>query len=367
MTEKGTDTPEKKSNWQLSVAGAGYVVGDMAMATAAHLRGDPDVFKGALIWLAGGLAAARYGHPSPERQLQMTADKLTHYLAAQGVAIPNDQRTQNVLLRKPSFLDRCEAFFYEHPSEMLNTFYAIGAGYLVKDGLKDIRTGGKKIIPRFTQGFNLEGILGAMNGISKELWMGGLIGAGAVAGLVIKEKPDAREKAEHGNWFDKAVAAIEEKPLRLTAALYGANNIFTCLRFLEDRHHSANYGTLKPHWFSGATAATYILSNAALATVSRDRDGAQGLAPSAIATLEDAAARVIAAQSPEAQAHLLKGTAELLAKQKNIRMDADDIAQALADRIALLTKERLQAGVEQAKWTQREEARLQSADVAHGR
>ena len=239
------DATENTPGWKdkaLKFAGYGYSAGDLAMAAAAKLRGEKNVMGGALIWLAGGVAAARYGHPSPEAQVQLLSRRLEEYLQTQGIVIPDDVREQHQLLRKPGFYEQCQEFLYKHPSEMLNAAYGIGAMLLLKDGASELMRHEKKLFPVFTNGFAKESILGAANGISKNFWMGTLIGGGALAGIAVKENPDARKKAAHGNMFQKAAAYIEEKPLRITGTLYGLNNIFTVLKAVEDHGRFAGAG-----------------------------------------------------------------------------------------------------------------------------
>jgi hypothetical protein len=213
---------------------------------------------------------------------------------------------------------------------MLNAAYAIGAGFLLKDGFKELSTHQKTLWPKFTQGFSLDGMLHASRGISKNLWMGALVGGGAVSGLLIKEDPDAKKHAAHGNIFQRAAAYIKEKPLRLTGTLYGANNIFTVLKAYEDYANRGLYsGAVKPHVFSGTTAATYIISNILLTTVSRDQASAKQMPAEQLLQLEDAAARMIAAQPEEKRHALIMDVSHFLSKEKGAGLNAAKIEDQL--------------------------------------
>ena len=368
MTDTTTDTPEKTGkSWRdkaLQVAGAGYSVGDVAMGAAGILRGKDsiDVVKGSLIWLAGGLAAAKYGHPDPHKQLEIFSQKFEQHLKTQGVTIPDDVRAQNALLKKPTFLQKCESFLYQHPSEMLNLAYAIGSAFVLKTGIQEVRAG-KDIFPKLSKGFTAE----AIANMSNSFWIGGLVGSGALAGLLIKEDPEAMKKAEHGNTLEKMAAYIKEKPLRLTGTLYGLNNIFTVMQARDDYKKRADFkSALKPHHFSTATAATYIMSNVLLTSASRDQN-ASGFSGESMAKLEEMAAQIIAAEPAAKQKELLADVSTYLASQKGITLKAPEIAQALAERISTLTQERLQPAVEQAKWAAREASRAQDATVENSR
>lgn len=335
-----TDKQDQASNWKdktLKLAGYGYSVGDLSMAAAAKLRGEPNVMTGALIWLAGGMAAARYGNPDAHAQLQLLSQRFEEHLQQQGVTIPDDVRAQNALLAKPGFLEQCQQFLYKHPSEMLNAAYGIGAALLLKDGFRELAAQEKKLIPVFTDGLKRESVLGAVNGMSKNFWMGALIGGGALSGLLIKEDADARKKAEHGNMLDKAVAYVQEKPLRVTGTLYGLNNIFAVLKAVEDHKlYGKMAGNLKPHYFSSMTAATYILSNILLTTVSRDHSASKKLDGASLTPLQDAAARVIAAQPEEKRQALIADMAEYLGSQKEVGMSKEQLVASLNTQLASL-------------------------------
>jgi hypothetical protein len=363
-----TDTQDHTPSWKdktLKLAGYGYSVGDLSMAAAAKLRsgGDANVFSGALIWLAGGIAAAVYGNPDPRTQLQLLSHRFEAHLQQQGITIPQDVRAQHALLNKPGFLGQCQEFLYKHPSEMLNAAYGIGAALLLKDGFRELAAGDKKLIPVFKEGLKRESVLGAVNGMSKNFWMGALIGGGALSGLLIKEDADARKKAEHGNMLDKAVAYVQEKPLRVTGTLYGLNNVFAVLKAVEDySHRGLTKGVMKPYHFSGLTAGSYILSNILLTTVSRDHATAKKLDSSALTPLQDAAARVIAAQPQEKREALIADMAEYLGNQKEVGMSKEQLVASLNAQLAKLPEMPLHT--KPVSWAGRVTARTnQHADI----
>jgi len=333
------ETDEKKPGIKgnaLKIAGAGYSIGDLTMAQAAKLRGEKGVLNGAAIWLAGGLAAARYGNPNPDKQMEIFASKLEVHLKEQGVEIPDDVRARDALLQKPGFIRQCENFLYQHPSELLNAAYAIGAAFLLKDGIKDLNAG-KKLLPKFENGFGAKAVVESVNGISKNFWMGALVGGGALSGLFIKEDPHAREHAKDKGVLARMGAYIQEKPLRLTGTLYGANNIFTVLKTVEDYSNRGLYsGAFKPHHFSGTTAGTYILSNILLSTVSRDSTS-KSFTPEQLGKLEQAAAEIIAAQPDEKRHPLVKQVADYMAHQKGVNQTPEALELEIHNRVHALT------------------------------
>lgn len=344
--EATTTTNEPKKDDKpiaLKLSGAGYILGDVGGYVASHARSDPHGKWGYATWLAGGLIAALYGNPSKETQLELTAHKLQNHLQDRGIAIPKDAREQNTLLKKPHFLSSVTDFLHEHPSEMLNAMFAIGAGMLIKGGWKARAT--KDFWPSLPKSLTSEELTAFASRTNVDFWMGTLVGAGALSGLLIKENPAAREEAKDGSVLDKTLAYIKEKPLRLTSLLYGTNNIFTVLRAVSDYHRRDSYAGvigIKPHYFSGAMAASYIVSNMLLHSVSRDQTKG-GYDASELARLEEMAATVIASQSAEKQQQALQDVSAFLATQKNIGLQAPQIAEHLANRIAEKSKAHLLA------------------------
>ena len=178
----------------LKTAGFSYLGGDAAMLSAGYARGNPATIGGAASWLAGGIFAARYGNPDHQKQLQIEAAKLDAYLASHGITIPDDVRAQSALLAQKSTWEKIEQFLYQHPSEMLNGMYGVGAAMLLNDGIKELRAGAKHIVP---EAYTLE----KLHTVSSNFWIGAIVLAGALSGILIKEDPEAQKKAEHGNIF----------------------------------------------------------------------------------------------------------------------------------------------------------------------
>lgn len=341
---KTNEQKQEETSIALKLSGAGYMLGDIGGIAASYARGAPDSLKGYAVWFAGGLAAAAFGNPSQQQQLEITAHKLQNYLQDRGVVLPQTTRDQHALLAKPGFLSPVMDFLREHPSEMLNTMFGIGAGFLLKDGLSN--KGAKKIFPSLPKSFSASELSQFTGRTNNMFWMGTSIGAGALSGLLIKENPAAREEAKNGSFTDKILAYFQEKPLRLSSTLYAANNVFAVLQAASDYHHRGSYKGLvgmKPHIYSGALAGTYVLSNLLLHTVSRDQSAKGGYDGAAMMQLEEAAATIIASQPPEKQQQVLQDVSAFLATQKAVNLQAPQIAQQLAARIVEKSKARLLA------------------------
>lgn len=330
---------EKKSGWRqktLKAAGYGYMTADiLGVGTSLTRTGAGGSATGFAIWFAGGVAAARYGNPKPDKQLQLQALKIEQLMRKHGIEIPEDVRQHNTLLKKRSYLQKCEDFIYQHPSEVLNTMFGIGAIGMLKTGWA--KRGKHDLLPK---SFKLDSFkLSELEKLNSDLGIGICVLAGALSGLLIKEDPEAKKKAEHGTLLDKAVAFIREKPLRLTGFFYALNNAYAAIGFLGDRKRSAPHkGPIHPKFLSGPMASIYILSNVMMMLSSRDQTSETGFSPEAITKLEDTAARIIAAQPSGKQQALITDVANHLVKQKGVSRSADVLEQEINDRVYALTK-----------------------------
>lgn len=333
----------------LRLGGFSYLIGDIAMFFAATVRNGFD--KGKLMasvsWFVGGAAAAFYGNPDEAKQLEIQAGKLEEFFKRCGISIPDDARNHNVLLKRKNLQGHVEQFLHENPSQVLNAGYAIGAGTIFfRDALPQLRAKTHTILP----GKN----------ICSDLWVSILVMAGALGGLFIKEDPEAMEKAKDGNFLDKTIAWIKEKPLRFSASMFALNNIPLGMKVVEDfKNRKTDYATkpVQPHLLSGLQLATYIFSNVMLFLSPRNQISTKGFAPDAVSRLEDAAARVIAVQSAEQQPRLIDQVSEYLAKQKGITAGPVQINERIGKRVVALNAERVETVSKEPKWAAREDVR----------
>lgn len=327
------DTGQQENDVKLRLAGVSYMLGDAAMATAGHIRGKSDVVSGAATWFAGGVGAALYGNPDKDMQLRILANRLERHLDQKGIRIPADTKERSELLKDRNFWDSFNEFMFEHPSEVLNGAYALGAGMLLHDGIKDIGGKNLSVLPK---GFSKE----ALGKVSTNFWMGAIIMAGALAGLLIKEDPNAQEKAKNGNIVDKAVAFVTEKPLRVSGALYTVNNGFLALQLAQDWNaRSTTYGAknIKPHYFSALQLACYLFSNAMLLMSPRDQVSKGGFSTEDVAKLEEAAAQIIMAQPRETQEMLVKDMSVFMSQQAGVNQSAEQIEAQLKSRLHVVS------------------------------
>ncbi len=317
---------ETMKNNSLSTAGVAYLIGDAAMFAAGISKGaslKDEAFAGG-VWALGGLAAARYGNPTVEKELELLGGKLGGYLRNQNIAIPDRPNTQ-ILAQKGGVIAGIERFLYAHPSEMLNAAYAIGATGLIRSGLRE----NNKV----------------------RLASGLLVAAGALTGLLIPEKKPDPEHPPEG-MLGKAMAWVQEKPLRLASAFYWANNAF----LLKDAHGELKAGNRVSSACKFATAASYIFANSMLAISSKGQDDNKKEGSAAMQQLAECAASVVAAQPSDMQEALVSQISGYLAAQPEAQMKANDIENLLHDKLRQVGRTPLAAPSGDNSWQQKIQA-----------
>jgi hypothetical protein len=306
LQEQSAPTEDKQSQ-TLKIAGWSYLIGDAALYVAGRMENKGAQWVG-LLWGAGGVGAALFGNPKPEKQLELLSHDLRDYLQQHNITIPTSRETL-LLTDKGGISERVQSFLHKHPSEVLNIAYGLGAIQMAHSGRKSGKYG--------------------------DIASGILVGAGALAGLLIPEKKLAPgQKAE--TWKEW----VQEKPLRVTGSLYALNNI----AMLHSAHESYQNGQ-KSYIPRCITAASYIFANAMLFLSSRGQtdDSKNDIA----SQLANTAAHVIAAQPEFIQKALMLDISEYMAQQPGIHHTADTIAGMLQTKLASITLGRWQQAAAQ--------------------
>ena len=357
-----TETGNTETRWQdktLKAAGYGYLLGDAALAASGFVKGKAgrEVLVAGALWGVGGVGAAVYGNPSTEKQLEILAHKLEKYLVAHGAHVSDSARDHADLLRGKNGLGaKIDRFMYEHPSEILNTAYAVGAGMLIKDGLREIANAGKHALPKALN-------KAAFGNVSSTFWLGGLVLAGALGGLLIKEDADARAKVDPSSITSRIGGFFQEKPLRWSGSCYWMGNLFALKKAFDEKAAftpgSTRFG-MKPHQFSFLTVAAYVVSNGLLFASSRDQIREEKFKPEHVAQLEQVAAEIIAAQPPQVQAQLLTSVSHYLAKEKMVAIPPEELSRQLIARVSEASRRHLAQGVDN-RWAGRVAASTEPA------
>lgn len=300
----------KAKESSLKAAGYSYLVGDAALFASGIMAGRSKEASSGLLYGMAGLICAKYGDPNADQHFKLLTHKLGNYLKQDGIAIPHTPQTA-MLAKDGGIIDHVETFLYTYPSQILNAFFTVGGVQLLRSGLQH-----------------------------KKGWdtaSGACVAAGALAGLLIPEKKPDPDHPALGP-LGKAWEWVQEKPLRLSGALYTINNVTLTASAMQEMRKNPNQ---KSYLFKFLTAASYVFANAMLSISSKSHgdSGEMREASKAMEKLADAAARVIAAQPPELQAALLENIAGHLSDQPGVGMNAQQISKLLQEKLASVKNE----------------------------
>lgn len=370
------------------LVGAGYLVGDGALflnglvkasaferdrkkflaggdlkKAADALKDRNDNYKESVTglgWAVGGAVMAKYGNRPLQGQYEALEQRLAAHFAQQKLTLSEDLLQKAHKERDKSFFAKIEDFMYRYPTEILNAIYGGLALLLVEGGVNTysrLTQEGKSF--SFTHNSfsktvdnNKFGLL-EMSGLG----MGIMIVAGAIAGLLIKEKSKEQldEAGATGFW-----RWVQEKPMRVTGGFYLANNFFTGLNMMANKEaykEDPNLLYKNMYLLRGATLGSYLFSNV---TLMGTATGAQKIDPpmeEAKQNILQTTARIILNQSPELQQQLIKQTAEYLSGQRELGFSRHT-PRKLAEMITANLQEYAQSQTPQtesmgASWTQR--------------
>lgn len=325
----------KEDSWlkrTVRLSGLSFLVGDMAIIGRSLSRAfGPGGNKAELgnaatgaVWASAGVLSGLFGNPKKPVQLRIHAHNLEQYLLRQGVDIPTDVKEQSELLRDKGMYERVTRFISKHPTEVFNSIIGTAAVGMIYSG---------------THATTKEG--------RQSLWAGLMVMAGALCGVLIKEDPNAREKTKDGNFLDKAIAFIREKPLRLTSAFYLANNYFTGAQawhgFDDYRKGKGDYRFIFPTVATGAN----VVGNSLLAMSDRNQLK-EGYSADQVGQFEDIAAHLIVHRKDVSRDAIVDTVARYMNTQsiserpiEQLRREIDDRADRLTSRENMTHEERL--------------------------
>ncbi|MAR55947.1 MAG: hypothetical protein CMM93_02075 [Rickettsiales bacterium] len=279
----------------LKYSGVAYLAADAALVVHGLLNKHYNSARTGAIWGLGGLALAKYGEEPEEYQIRKLAYELDDYLTKEGIAIPPQSQLHTVAARK-SLAHGLEKFCYDHPSEILNTIYGLGAAFLVKQGLQ-----------------NSDRALAAS---------GALVMGGALAGLLTKEN-----KAE-ADPNDSLVDKIQKNPLAVSGGLYMLNNVALAKSAWNEQQRMPHNKSFMLKY--GAVAA-YVTANTLLGMSSKDAATEHSDVP--LQEVEAMAAEVLAAQPKEQREALINMVAEHLTQDEAIDQSKEAIIAQLTSRV----------------------------------
>lgn len=313
-TSKDASFTENVKDRSLKASGLAYLVGDAALVTAGILEGDYKTARAGALYGLGGLALARYGNPKTEKRIKLLYQDLADYLKAQGIEIPKGSQVDTVALAKDGGVIEhidIERFLYKHPSQVLNSLFTVGGLQLMHGGINNHR-------PWKTAS-------------------GALVTAGALSGLLIKERVKDTEDGKDTGMFGKMWHWVQEKPLRISGSLYMANNVTMTVDALQQRKKNPVQATKgsSGYLFQLLMVASYVVANGLLAISNKDNTSSKNAEKERAAAkeLEQAAAEVIAAQPQEVQQQLIKKVADYLSTQSRVSIPAEELAMTMQKEV----------------------------------
>lgn len=305
------DDTQPASLWEdlrrasLSYSGYSYIVGDLLLAVHGVLNKRPDRALTGLSWTVGGLATALYGHSPPEQRLRTAAYDMADHFRAQDVEIPANSHIQQLYLaHRQRFGTQVEQFLYRYPSQILNTVY-LGGGILL------MRSGIRQATPD-----------------KWEFAAGALSVAGAAAGLLLPES--TKEPDKPSNTTPLTPQWFLEKPLRLTAGLYGLNNIAMLKSAILER---SNGHPMRNFALKLGVTGTYILGDGLLSLSSKHSDN-ETLTRAATDQLLTMAAEIIRPLPLERHDAIIDELSIFLARHPDITLDRQTLLTSLHSRLA---------------------------------
>ena len=315
--------PPQEDNWikrTVRLSGISFLAGDIAIIAGGVTRamgknGNKSELGNALtglLWAQAGVASGLYGNPEKPMQLRIHAHNLEEYLLKQGIAVPDEVKQHSELLRDKGTGERIERFISNHPTEVFNTIIGGASLGMVYSGSKALAV---KDWPRVNS-----------------LWAGLMVMAGALGGLLIKEDPNAPKKAENGNFIDKTIAFIREKPLRFTSSMYLLNDYFIVQRSVNEfKEFKLSGGKDKRFLYPTIAAVSNILGNGLLFLSSRNQLK-ENFTAQQVGEMETLAAATVAAQPADTRPAVARTIAGYMRQQKISDRPTDQLTQEILEK-----------------------------------
>lgn len=299
------------------LGGLGYMIADASLFTygllsyleAAQTGGDKTPGVGMMItgagWGVGGAVLAKFGKESVEGQLEQVENRLHDYLRKEGVSLDAEALQKADQHEKRGLADKLTNFCYDHPTELLNGYYALAALGMLKSGFTKQDSG--------------------------EIKAASFVIAGALAGIFLKEK--SPKELEDAGMID---TLLHRKPLAISSGLFLANNVgsFESAYNEQQRVLKKEDPTAfdQKYLLKYLTAGLYVASNLAVGSGSKKAGGTEEDRIAGQQQLYQRIGDVLAAHPPEQRQELAQKTGEFLSTQKKLRLE-DQTPEALAGKI----------------------------------
>ena len=292
-------------NNSLRASGIIYMLGNAMYYISGLVGKDKDQQRMALAFTAGDGLLGAFGGRDDARQFRSLLTKLKHHMEGSGIEIPQNAAIYVETSNKDrGFGERAGDFMHDNINALKISAEVLGGFFATRSGLqKD--AGGKRN------------------------WLKAIGGAVVVGGwgaaLAVKEKKPDDEALKNASPTDKAVAYIQEKPLRLAG---WAGLAFNALNFggtWNNRHTSAG------KWNMGAVGA--MVSANSLYSISNKTTGGDIKTEAMIRDVYSVAAQILNKQPDEVREAAIESTAKFLGERPEIRDTHEQIVVRLREEM----------------------------------
>lgn len=290
------------------LSGAFYLLGDALMITRGFVADGKNIHQmgTGISFAAGDVAYLAFGGKDDKRQFTSLLGKLKKHLNAQGVEVPDGTALSSETLARPGgVLEKTYDFLHEHINP-IKIFAEVGGGYLYqKGGMKASEYNPDKIIA------------------------GRVIMAGWLAALLVPEKKRDPEEWKEANPLQKAVMAIQNKPLMLAGTAGLIHNGFTIKGALKHRKQGV------PHYQWDLAAVSAMLVANSLYSICSKSTGGNIKTDALVNDVYGIAAQILNRQPDAVREQAINATVDFLGQRPEIKDTKQQIAARLREEIRM--------------------------------
>jgi hypothetical protein len=280
----------------LRISAIGYMLGNVMYFMSGRAAENVDDQRMAASFAVGDGLLGVFGGKDDSRQFRSLLTKLQQHMDSNGIEIP---KNASILVETSrtgqGFANRLYDFMHEYINPIKIAAETIGGFFAFHSGL------GNKTRER-----NPFRILGGI-----------VVMAGWFAALVIPEKKPDHEQLEKAGPIDRAIAYIQEKPLRLAG---WAGLTFNALTFSGAWKNRA---TAAGKWDLGAVGA--MVSSNALYSISNKTVGGDIKTHEMVSDVYSVAAQILNKQPDDVREDAITSTAKFLGERPEIKDNHQEI------------------------------------------
>lgn len=311
--ETRAEGPQEKNlldfvrNHSLRLSGIIYMVGNAFYYMGGRAGKSPDDQRMAISFAAGDGLLGVFGGRDDNRQFRSLVEKLKTHYEKTGIAVPENASMHVEISRKgQSLWAGTKDFMHEHINALKIAAEVVGGYFAFRSGLKRNEAGQQ----------NPYRILGGL-----------VVMAGWTGALLTKERKPDKEKLENASLPEKAVAYIQEKPLRLAGWAGLAFNALTFKGALDNRKTPAG------KWNLGAVGA--MVSANGLYSISNKTVGGDIKTDAIVGDVYIVAAQILNKQPDGLREQAIESTAKFLGERPEIQGSRTEIVARLREQMEI--------------------------------